>query len=735
MSRILTPQSLFPLQRWLPLFTLLFFASSVSADDGKVTQAGVVESAGISIPCTSITVYQSKHYEHSAYALGRSRCDAHGNFKVRYKKPSSKDAVIYLIAEGKPLSIADAEDEKPGRKPVHLASMLGQGPYPDSVVINERTTVATAYAMAQFIKGERIGGPEVGLRNAAGTVRNLVNIENGEVGDTLDTFPNGLATSALPTMNTLANMLAACVRDGAQCTPLFKNATPAGRPTPHNTLDAMVNIAHFPGNNVDELLALAQTAEVYTPALSVHASSNPNLPNYINSWVLALRYNGTGLLGQRMDGPGNIAFDSQGNAWVNNNYAFGVNDLPDQDAPNVQCGSTKVMKLTPTGESAPGAPFGGNDQLQNGKNAGGLYGAGFGIAVDANDGAWVTNFGFQGQLPINNSAGQEPCPNNPDVLAVSVSQFAADGQTVSPDGNPSNDMPGGYRVLGEDSSGQPIDLLGQPQGVQVDKKGNVWVAGCIDGTITRFKHGNPNDIDHIDVDGLDKGFDVAIDKQGHVWMTGNGTNNVVEMNQHFKQVGDLITGLDRPMGIASDSQGNLWVAQAGIPNPPCPAILGFEHEVEKEIGLDGSENPRAAVGLIRHKGKKRMVTSFGKGNDGQPRDGLRWPWGIAVDGNDNVWVGNFTGQTIMKLCGAGKAKCPPGVMTGDPISPDAGYFNNALQRVTGIQVDPSGNVWMTNNWLLNGFDIPQNPGGHEVVIFVGLAAPVKTPMIGVPRQP
>lgn len=37
---------------------------------------------------------------------------------------------------------------------------------------------------------------------------------------------------------------------------------------------------------------------------------------------------------------------------------------------------------------------------------------------------------------------------------------------------------------------------------------------------------------------------------------------------------------------------------------------------------------------------------------------------------------------------------------------------------------------MTNNWLLDGFTNRGNPGGHEVVVFIGLAAPVKTPLIG-----
>jgi hypothetical protein len=29
-----------------------------------------------------------------------------------------------------------------------------------------------------------------------------------------------------------------------------------------------------------------------------------------------------------------------------------------------------------------------------------------------------------------------------------------------------------------------------------------------------------------------------------------------------------------------------------------------------------------------------------------------WAWGIAVDGNDNVWVANALGRSVVHLCGA-----------------------------------------------------------------------------------
>ena len=65
------------------------------------------------------------------------------------------------------------------------------------------------------------------------------------------------------------------------------------------------------------------------------------------------------------------------------------------------------------------------------------------------------------------------------------------------------------------------------------------------------------------------------------------------------------------------------------------------------------------------------------------------------------------------------------------ISPETGYSFTGLVRNTGVSIDPSGNVWLTNNWLED--PVQTNPGGREVVVFLGLAKPVMTPLLGYPR--
>ena len=123
--------------------------------------------------------------------------------------------------------------------------------------------------------------------------------------------------------------------------------------------------------------------------------------------------------------------------------------------------------------------------------------------------------------------------------------------------------------------------------------------------------------------------------------------------------------------------------------------------------------------------------------------GITIPWGISVDGDDNVWVANFgvtplddTEQPtilprVSHFCGTDTTKCPARARAvGAAISPDNGYTSDALQRNTTTAVDPSGNLWLTNNWRLAPPKI--NPGGNSIVVYVGIARPIETPLTGPP---
>ena len=104
--------------------------------------------------------------------------------------------------------------------------------------------------------------------------------------------------------------------------------------------------------------------------------------------------------------------------------------------------------------------------------------------------------------------------------------------------------------------------------------------------------------------------------------------------------------------------------------------------------------------------------------------GIDQPQGIAVDGANNVWVANYrgsstSGNSISELAAVGSK-----AGTGAILSPSAGWGPDAaLLEAFGLAIDASGNVWATNF------------GSNTLTEFVGMAVPVRTPLLGSVRVP
>ena len=143
--------------------------------------------------------------------------------------------------------------------------------------------------------------------------------------------------------------------------------------------------------------------------------------------------------------------------------------------------------------------------------------------------------------------------------------------------------------------------------------------------------------------------------------------------------------------------------------------------------------------MIDNQGYTKVRLS--SGNDRYLRISAGWS-PASVDGNDNVWVSNFAGANagIVQLCGFRTENCPPGMKTGDAISPPGGYVGGGLQLQVDVGIGPAGDVWVTNNWQDRHvcYGKPEEPlstlcAGQGVVVFFGMAKPVKGPLIGLPR--
>lgn len=587
---------------------------------------GQVETAAGAVAGASVRVYAAG--ARSARRIGAGTTAADGTYAVSYTRPRS-GTPVYVVAQRGRVG-GSALDRR-----VRLLSVAGRaGSLAGDVHVDERSTVAGAYAFARFFDGAQISGPSPGMPNAAASAANLFDAAGGKVSFVLGNSPNGLATEALPLFNTLANALAACTTGARGCTRLLDAARPRGGARPGDTLAAAVAAARNPSQNQRALYRVASE-------IGRRQSYGPALRAAPNAWTIALVFTGNG-----MNAPGRQAFDRHGNQWIGNNFA-----IPGTTASEV------LTALDPAGQALFGRPLTG----------GGIRGPGWGTAVDQRGRIWLANF-----------AGD------------SVSVFDSDGRPLSP--------PGGYTRGG----------YSRPQGLAIDQRGNVWVANFGNDSVTLIPGGRPQDARNIRGGGIEKPFGIAIDAGGHAWVTNGaestGPGSVTELLPDGRiSPSSPITGggLRSPQGIAIDSAGNKWIGN----------LASFSVTRLLPDGTVSSDSPLG-------------------------RPSVKGGWGVAVDGADHVWVAGFLGGNVTELCGVRAASCPPGAKTaGALISPRrTGYASAAFEHITGVQIDPSGNVWLANNWT-KGSPFREFVGGNGMVQLVGAATPVRTPLIGLPRKP
>jgi hypothetical protein len=194
-------------------------------------------------------------------------------------------------------------------------------------------------------------------------------------------------------------------------------------------------------------------------------------------------------------------------------------------------------------------------------------------------------------------------------------------------------------------------------------------------------------------------------------------------------------------GIALDSTGNLWVASNMSPGFPPPSIPDGV-SIMKQFQLAGQHlvqelppgKTTGVVNMIGPDGAQLEPKGFTGGTV------INVPWGVSIDGNDDVWVANFWGRGVVLMAGAAPKGSSTGAKTGDVIH----YFQGgSIQMLTDVVVDPAGNVWAANNWNVPDAvldDVPAWPtstwgGGSGLTVIYGVAAPVKAPLMGPVQRP
>jgi hypothetical protein len=673
------------------LVSSIFLASTVflvSELSPAATISGQVRGAGAPVVNSTVTLWAATSGNPQQLAQTRSGTD--GGFSLTAN--AAADASLYLVASGGQPAASKLGSDNPA---IALIAVLGPAP-PDKVIVNEFTTVASVWTHNQFLEGTTMKGNALGLKIAAGNVPSFVDLSTGSWGGVIQDPLNSGQTPTMANFATLANVLAACVTRVAPdaCTKLFAAATPPKGNIPTDTLSAAEAIARYPWYRPDRVFALLDLYPVPQGKTMRAVPFMPYLGFSPSAWVLALKFDGGGYRAG-----GKAMFDSESNLWVGNNFTIGWQA---RDA---------LWQGNASKFNANGKPL---SPITTGFAGGGMQGGTFGAAVDLKDNAWLASYGgqsiavfdkngkpltppeginFGGKLGL--MQGIIVVPGTGDVWALGISK---DQLLFFPGGDYTKG-----RIVCEGRDVEPCKSFLGPFHLAIDQQNRIWVTSALGGHVTRFPASDPSKAEKFSTGWSGSGLN--IDSQGNVWVTnrlGNSMRKTVLMAELVAK------------GLRGEN-----------PDPDLTRAMS------KQTSSDGG-----SVTLLKPDGSQYPGSPFIAG-------GLPGPWAVVVDGNDNVWISNFAmpNSPITQLCGVRTENCPPGFKTGDQIAPPNGYVGGGLQMQTDLAISPSGDVWVMNNWqdIDSCLDVPDEArstrcGGQGVVIFFGMAKPVRVPQIG-PARP
>jgi hypothetical protein len=154
-------------------------AAAVSID-------GQVIIGGAPVAGSTVTLWEAD--ANAPTQLAQARTGNDGGFRLH---ADGKGAILYVVAKGgqvTPTMALSGQASGPGstvdNPAIALLTVLGSSP-PSKVVINELTTVASAFTSARFLNGDALSGNPLGLRIAAGNAPNLVDPATGGWGKVL----------------------------------------------------------------------------------------------------------------------------------------------------------------------------------------------------------------------------------------------------------------------------------------------------------------------------------------------------------------------------------------------------------------------------------------------------------------------------------------------------------------------------------------------------------------------
>jgi len=569
------------------------------------TISGQVHGGQQPVSGSKIYLYAASNAGYSAPATsllgggGYVTTDSGGNFSITGTYTCPVGAYVYVLALGGNPGLA------PGTNNPDLALMNGLGPCSGLqastfIPINEVTTVATAYSLAQFMSSETLVGTSstnaIGLQNAFATINNLFSTPQGFA---LATTPAGNGVVPQTEINSLANALAACVNSdgtGAACSSLMTaaNVTGAGG-TPIDTIQAAINIAQNPGTNVAAIYANSTPNAPFQPALSTAP----------NDSSMSIVYSGGGQ--GRFSG---IAVDAAGNIWATD-FFIGT-----------------VTELSPLGAFlAPGTGY-----------SNGLFGTtASGLGIDMSGNVWVAagnpysfpspygsvmEFSSNGRLLSGTTGFLSQCLNNPQNIVVDPSNNV---WTAGSSGLCKLNSGGSFLspTSGFTGGGYPQ----QPEAIAVDPAGNIWANGS--------------------------NYTISGNSTVYTWVLAkfDPNGNALSPSAGFQQGG----GGNFGNGVAIDHLGNAWVSSDVISSDGNTFVSG---SISKFSGAGALLSPTAGYGTLPAEwvavdgagqvwgnspvpsGNSALIELGSNGTQLSPANGFGVPYGGiygAIDASGNLW--------------------------------------------------------------------------------------------------
>ena len=227
--------------------------------------------------------------------------------------------------------------------------------------------------------------------------------------------------------------------------------------------------------------------------------------------------------------------------------------------------------------------------------------------------------------------------------------------------------------------------------------------------------------------GLNFPIAVAFDTSGVAWVVDYGNSHLTLLSSSGSPLsganGYTATNLEFPSAIATDSKCNAYVANQSS-NTITRVVADGSSFTDFVVGqgptgvaVDSTDNVWSAnyyansVGLVSSAGTVLSGSGYTGGAMNAPR-------AVAVDGNGNAWIASEHGTTLAEFSAA-LSKSP-----GQLLSPSTGWgADSKLVEPYSLAIDAAGNIWVSNY------------GSNTLTEFVGLAAPVKTPLLGPVRVP